>query len=101
MYLPLQAASADGEMTAFNIEDCPKLVDDEFLYLANRPGTALLRKDTIFRGSDMFSQDGKRLFEGDILRTADGGTIYAVHFYNGFKLRGQDGRIYPLNHVCP
>jgi hypothetical protein len=54
--LPLQAASTYGELTTFNIEDCPKLVDDGLFYLANRPGTPLLRKDSI-----ALSSNGKRI----------------------------------------
>lgn len=100
LFFPLQATSADGSATIFNIDDCPKLIDDEFFYLSNRAGTPLLRKETILRGSDVFLSDGRRIFEGDILRSLDEG-IHFVLFHNGFKLRGQDGCMRLLNCQHP
>jgi hypothetical protein len=61
----------------------------------------LLRKDAVFRGSDIIAADGGRIFEGDALRAANGLAVYFVMFRSGFELRDQNGRSRPLEDAGP
>lgn len=85
-YMPLRARSIRGEVIEFSIQDCPRLYTPELFYLSNKRGTPLLIPTTLMFGSDMFYETGKRVFEGDVVRSKNTGKVYVVEYYTDFYL---------------
>lgn len=70
MYYPLKAKCIyNNEFIEFTLNDCPKLIDDNNFILSKKPMSPILNYSSIRRGSDIFSCNGKRIYEGDILET--------------------------------
>lgn len=80
-----KALSKSGkEMVIFKLEDGPCPIDSNYFMLAGRPGTPLLRYDSIMMGSDL-----NGVFSGDIVEYK--GKEYCVSYNRGFALRSMDG----------
>ena len=82
---PLKALSKDRkELVVFGIEDGPCPLDSNFFVLTKRPGSPILRYDSILRGMDV-----PNLFEGDIIES--NGTQYIIKYHRGFNAISLEG----------
>lgn len=76
------------ELVSFTLEDGPILQDAKSFALINRPGSPILRYNTIMKGCDI-----PRVYEGDIIEYH--GKEYIIHNEIGFCAISLDGeRIY-------
>lgn len=84
MNYPFKALSRTrNEMVIFTLEDGPCPIDSNFFFLAGRPGTPLLRYDSIMIGCDL------NVFAGDLVEYK--GKEYCASYNRGFALRSKDG----------
>lgn len=90
---PFKALSANGkELVAFTLADGPWRHDTKFFSLANRPGSPILKYNTIRRGSDI-----PGLFEGDIIEY--NGKKYCIKYEMGLAAFSLDGEVIPVNQL--
>lgn len=82
---PFKALSKNKkELVVFTLEDgiCP--LDDNFFFLVRRPGTPILRYDSVMVGTDL-----NGVFEGDIVEYNE--KEHIVAFNRGFALKELNG----------
>jgi hypothetical protein len=90
---PLRALSKDGkEVVTFNVEDGPCQLEDNLFILTSRPGSPILRYDSILRGLDI---DG--LFEGDIFEHE--GERFVLQYHRGFAAVNPEKGILSLEEI--
>lgn len=80
-------------MVSFTLEDglCP--IDEEHFVLLNRPGSPILRYDTVLRGMDI-----NGIFEGDIVNYE--GTDYMIKYQRGFNAISLDkSKVITLDNI--
>lgn len=81
--MQFKAMGVDSEFYRFKIEDCPVILNMGIMALTAKPGSKLLRIDTVVRGSD------NNIFEGDRVLYKGGYFGYVV-YAGGFKVRCKD-----------
>ncbi len=90
---PFKALSANRkEIVSFTLADGPWRQNVKFFTLMNRPGSPILRYNTIMRGCDI-----PGLFQGDIIEYK--GKKYIIKYELGFAAVSLDGEVIPTNKL--
>ena len=90
---PFKALSASyKELVSFTLADGPLRQDIKFFTLMNRPGSPVLRYNTIMRGCDI-----PGLFEGDIIEYK--GKKYIIRYEMGLAAVSLDKEVIPVNKL--
>lgn len=90
---PFKALSVNKkELVSFTLSDGPWRQDMTCFTLSNRPGTPILRYNTIMRGSDI-----PGLFEGDIIEY--NGKKYIIKYEMGFAAVSLDKEVIPVSEL--
>lgn len=93
MFYHLLALTKDRrDVVAFSLLDGPCMIGENQFVLVNRPGTPILRYDSIMRGMDI-----PGIFEGDIINYR--GKDFIVKYQRGFNGYSLNGDVVDMNEL--